>query len=169
MPEAVLLDTSVVVDALVRAQPRHEVCRDFLARAAESGTTVLYNELLETELSEALFRLGLGKSWRNARHDGRRRRTANRLMLSGLRAWRQVLSGLNFAWVSLEDIRSEAIDLMRWGLGSNDAVHVATALEFEVDHIATLDYGFAHVPISRATLLVPPTQLREFRKRRARR
>lgn len=48
MPEALLLDTSVVVEAVLPAQPGHEACAELFRRLAASSCTVVFNRLLES-------------------------------------------------------------------------------------------------------------------------
>jgi hypothetical protein len=58
LPDAVALDTSFVVEALIATEPLHAVCNAFLTRIDESGTSVITNALLRAELAEASFAAG---------------------------------------------------------------------------------------------------------------
>lgn len=91
-PPTLLLDTTIVVEALLPSQPHHAACVAFFDRIAGSETTLIFNRLLETELCEVLFNIALkeqhGKRWKTARYDGRARRRAGRLLDGGLRSWR---------------------------------------------------------------------------------
>ncbi|HTZ87572.1 MAG TPA: hypothetical protein VMB05_12965 [Solirubrobacteraceae bacterium] len=58
-PQTVVLDTSVVVEALLPNQPEHHACLGVLDQPAASHSAVLYNRLLEIELWEATFNLAL--------------------------------------------------------------------------------------------------------------
>lgn len=88
-PEALLLDTTIVVEALLPSQPHHAGCLAFFNKIGASSSTLIFNRLLETELSEVLFNIALkerhGKGWRTARYDGRARRRAGRLPVKGTR------------------------------------------------------------------------------------
>ena len=154
-PEAMLLDTSVVVEALLPSEANHRACAGFLKRIVESQCTVIFNELLETELCEALFRLALkerhGRNWRAARYDGRVRARAGRLLDDGMGAWRELLdSSFSSVRVQLSEVNGDVPELMRkFGLGSYDAVHAATFMAAGLPHIATLDHGFTMLPQNR--------------------
>jgi predicted nucleic acid-binding protein len=85
-PEAVLLDTTIVVDALSPAQKNHEACAAFFDAVVDAQCTLVFNRLLETELCEVLFNIAgreqHGKKWKAARYDGRVRKRASRLLAS---------------------------------------------------------------------------------------
>lgn len=70
-PEALLLDTSIVVEALLPSQPAHGACVGFFERVAATDCTLVFNRLLEMELCEVLFNVALkeryGKRWSRAR------------------------------------------------------------------------------------------------------
>jgi len=171
-PEALLLDTSVVVEALLPSQPGHLPCVAFFERLAGSDCTVVFNELLETELCEVLFNIALkerhGKNWRKARYDGRVRRRAGRLLDAGLGAWNDLLNSLPWLSISLEEARPEAPGLMRrHGFQSYDAIHAATLFVANLRDFATLDHGFTAIPQSRLTIHTPSALVPTMRKRRA--
>jgi hypothetical protein len=50
-PEAVALDTSAVVEFLLPFQRSHRQWREFFATCAEHGTVLIFNQLLDVELS----------------------------------------------------------------------------------------------------------------------
>jgi len=168
-PEAILLDTSVVVEALLPSEANHRACAALFRRIAESECTVIFNELLETELCEAVFRLALkerhGRNWRAARYDGRVRRRAGRLLNDGMGAWRELLDPLSWVSFGLGEVNSEVPELMRGhGLGSYDAVHAATLMAAGLTHIATLDHGFTMLPQNRATIHTTSARVATMRR-----
>lgn len=171
-PEALLLDTSVVVEAVLPAQPGHEACAELFRRLAASSCTVVFNRLLETEMYEALFNLALkerhGNSWPRARYDGRARRRAGRLLDAGRRVWSEMLESLSWSCVELAEVVEEVPRLMRsYGLRSYDAVHAASLHAAGVSEMATLDHGFAALPQSAFTLHTVDTRVATMRRRRA--
>lgn len=172
-PPIVLLDTSVVVEALVPTLPAHAACNRFFKKLHDAGTTVVYNELLETELCEALFRVALVERWgnqryRRARYDGRARRRAGRLLDEGLRAWSVIFETLRRSErVNHGDVSAAVPALMRaYGVGSYDAIHVATAGHVGIGDVATLDRGFASVPESMLALHTSRARVASMRQRR---
>ena len=156
-PAALLLDTTIVVEALLPSQPHHAACVALFERAGASGSTLIFNRLLETELCEVLFNIALreqhGKRWKTARYDGRARRRAGRLLVAGLAAWEEMLDTVASSRLELSEVAAEVPGLMRaHGLRSYDAVHAASLVLAEIGDIATLDHGFAMLPQSRATV-----------------
>lgn len=171
-PRSILVDTSVVVDALVPSAPSHPACAKLFEDLAAADATVVYNDLLKTELCEVLFRLALAERWgtrrgERARYDGRARRRAGRLLEAGLAAWSGILDAVDSFAVDHATVSGEVPKLMRsYGLGSYDAIHVATAGHMGVDDVATLDLGFASVPPS--VLIVHTTRARASAMRQRR-
>ena len=105
VPAELVLDTSFVVEALMPAQKHHASAALFLSRAADNGSTVYFNLLLEIELAETAFQIGLrdkrGKNWKRARYDGRARRHASRVLDRVLAVWAAVLSELNWSCIEV--------------------------------------------------------------------
>ncbi len=62
-PTRVVVDTSVVVEAIVPNTPTHDACAELFQALGDAGTTIVYNGLLTTELAETLFRLALLDRW----------------------------------------------------------------------------------------------------------
>jgi predicted nucleic acid-binding protein len=173
VPTELVLDTSFVVEALMPAQKHHASAALFLSRLADNGSTVFFNRLLELELAEAAFQIGLrerhGKNWKRARHDGRARRRADRVLDRVLAVWASVLSELSWSCIEVHEVVDGVPALMsRLGLASYDALHVATAQLVDVRDMVTLDAGFASVPASVLTLHVDATRVRRCRQLRAR-
>jgi predicted nucleic acid-binding protein len=156
-PAELLLDTTIVVEALLSSQPNYAACFGFFEAVAASKSTVIFNRLLETELCEVLFNIALreqhGKRWKSARYDGRARRRAGRLLNAGLTAWGELLELLAWSRIELSEVSEEAPRLMRaHGLRSYDAVHAASLVFAGIGDFVTLDHGFAALPQGRATI-----------------
>ena len=167
------MDTSFVVEALIPAQPMHAVCAAYLERITETEATVYFNRLLEAELLEAVFKADLRRrhganKWQKMRHDGRARRPAARLMRDIIVAWNSALHALNSIVIELHEAVPTIPDLMSdYGLGSNDAVHTATALRAGVTALVTLDAGFGAVPEAMLQIYTDKSRLgacRRFRR-----
>ncbi len=173
-PARLVVDTSVVVEAIVPNTPTHDVCVALFQALSDAGTIVIYNGLLTTELAETLFRLALidrwgRKQWRRARYDGRARRRAGRLLSAGLGAWQDILDNVNSSQVDHAEVADKVFELMRrYGLGSYDAIHAATALKENVFDIATLDHGFAALSPTQAGLHTTSRRAPQMRRTRGR-
>lgn len=168
-PSTLLLDTTIVVEALLPSQPNHAACVAFFDRIAGSETTLIFNRLLETELCEVLFNIALkeqhGKRWKTARYDGRARRRAGRLLDGGLKSWRELLDAVAWSRIELSEVSDEVPRLIgAHGLRSYDAVHAASLDFAGVSDLATLDHGFAGLPQSRASIHTTTTRLATMRR-----
>jgi predicted nucleic acid-binding protein len=168
-PAALLLDTTIVVEALLPSQSHHATCIAFFERVGTSGSTLIFNRLLETELCEVLFNIALkeqhGKRWKTARYDGRARRRAGRLLDAGLAAWGEILDTVSWLRLELNEVSAEVPGLMRaHGLRSYDAVHAASLFSADVADIATLDHGFTLLPQNRATIHTTSTRVPTMRR-----
>jgi len=168
-PEAILLDTTVVVEALLPAEKHHAACVAFFQSAVEAECTLVFNRLLETELCDVLFNLAgqeqHGNKWRTARYDGRVRRRASRLLKDGLRAWGELLDTVPWSRIELSEASSLAPDLMgKYGLRSYDAIHAASLFIAEIADVATLDHGFTMLPEAEATIHTTQPRVPTMRK-----
>lgn len=168
-PEAILLDTTIVVDALSPAQPNHAACVSFFEAVVATDCTLVFNRLLETELCEALFNIAgrerHGGRWKSARYDGRVRRRARTLLDQGLEGWRELLSVASWSRIELSEVSDLAPELMgEYGFRSYDAVHAASLFVAEVADIATLDRGFAVLDEGEATIHTAPSRVTSMRK-----
>jgi predicted nucleic acid-binding protein len=149
LPAAVVLDTNVVAEALLKDEPEHSACHSLLQRLGAEGTTVVFNGLLELELWEVVFNHALRRSVpRNERRHGRftvdGRRDAAAALDRALRRWGEILGFLDWQRVELREVADAVPDLMRnYGLQSYDAVHAATLLASGVHDLVTRDAGFA--------------------------
>ena len=150
VPDELLLDTSFVYEALQSGQKFHSDCVSFLERAANQGTVLFFNRLLEVELREVAFKGAFerrwGSGWRSHRYDGRTRGAAARQAEQVLDAWFSLLDANSHACVEVDEVHDLIDDFMKMGLGSYDAVHAATAAYADIHHVATLDASFALVP-----------------------
>jgi predicted nucleic acid-binding protein len=148
-PPEIVVETTFVADARLPSQLHHRECRGFLDLLA--GSTVYFNELLETELGETAYTIairelhGTGRKSK-LRIDGRTRRRAIRLQRQLEAAWRKTLGVLDWVSVSVGEVSAWVPEMMKYGLASNDAVHAATAAYADVRAMATTDFGFVRVP-----------------------
>ncbi len=168
-PAALLLDTTIVVEALLPSQPYHAACVAFFKRIGASESTLIFNRLLETELCDVLFNIALkeqhGKRWKTARYDGRARRRAGRLLDAGLAAWGELLDTVSWSRVELSEVSEAAPRLMRaHGLRSYDAVHAASLVLAGIGDIATLDHGFTTMPQNRVSIHTTSTRVPTMRR-----
>jgi predicted nucleic acid-binding protein len=174
-PEAVVLDTNVVAEALLSNQPEHTACRAVLRRFAAEGTTVVFSRLLEIELWEVVFNLALRerhprKNLRHVRYDNRIRPRAARLLSQARKAWEQdVLGQLAWLRIEIDEVAATVPQLMQeYGFQSYDAVHAATLLTSGLVDFVTRDGGFAALPPDLATLHTTQARLAGTRARRRR-
>lgn len=174
-PEAVVLDTNVVAEALLPNQPEHAACRTVLRRFAAEGTAVVFSRLLEIELWEVVFNLALRerhprKNLRHVRYDNRIRPRAARLLSQAHKAWEQdVLGQLTWLRIEIDEVAAAVPELMqRYGFQSYDAVHAATLLASGLTDFVTRDGGFSALPTELATLHTTQARLASTRARRRR-
>ncbi len=173
-PETVLLDTSVVAEAMLPKQPEHSICLDVLERLGAHGSTVLFSRLLEIELWETAFNLALRerhprKHLRYVRYDSRIRPRAARLLAQAQEAWEEMLGSLTWSRVEMHEVASDVPRLMQdYGFQSYDAVHAATLLDNKCTDLITRDGGFAVLPPAVATLHTTQARLTSTRARRRR-
>jgi predicted nucleic acid-binding protein len=171
-PAAVVVDTNVIAEALLRKEPEHPACDELFRRLSTAGTLVVYNRLLEVELWEVIFNHALRT--RTARGDIRHtryvpvmRRAAAARLDEALRKWNRLLNALHWDCVELEEVSDAVPDLMRsYGLQSYDAVHAATLLASGVTDLVSRDAGFAALLPEDATLHTTRRRLGRTRARR---
>ncbi len=173
-PQAVVLDTNVVAEALLPNQPEHSACAAVLRRFATDGTSIMFNRLLEIELWEAVFNLALRerhprKNLRYVRYDSRIRPRAARLLGQAHQAWEAMLDSFAWSRVEIPEVASDVPKLMQqYGFQSYDAVHAATLLTSDLTDFVTRDGGFAALPPAIATLHTTQARLATTRARRRR-
>jgi predicted nucleic acid-binding protein len=174
-PRAVVLDTNVVVEALLPKQSEHQACLAVLERLGTAGASVTFSRHLEIELWETVFNLALRerhprKELRHARYDNRVRPRAARLLGQARQAWEQDLrDSLSWTRIEIHEIADEVPGLIQqYGLQSYDAVHAATLLGGGIADFVTRDGGFAVLPSAVATLHTTQARLTNTRARRRR-
>jgi predicted nucleic acid-binding protein len=80
-----------------------------------------------------------------------------------------LLDSVNSSRVGHDEVSDDVYELMRrYGLGSYDAVHAATALKECIPDIATLDQGFTALPPSAARIYTMSRRLPQMRNVRGR-
>lgn len=173
LPDAVVLDTSFVVDAMLTGQRRHTDANAYLLELAIAGTGVFFNRLLELELAEAAYKIAMKERFGNRRAavmrtDGRALRRASRLVARVTSAWHAVLDSFSWGVVELSDVAGDVPVLMRRGLSSYDAVHAQSAISLGVRHLVTTDCGFGLVAPSDLTIVTHSSLLTATRRYRTR-
>jgi predicted nucleic acid-binding protein len=172
LPNEVVLDTSFVVNVLVKSEPLHAVSRDFMLDLVVNQSRIYYNRLLELELAEIAFKIAVveqhgRKEWPRLRADGRVRRRAGRLSKDLLDAWADLLSTVPHLRVELDEVADDVLKHMtQFGLASYDAAHAATAAYTEADGLVTNDAGFGRVAESTLALYVDSSRVRSCRRHR---
>lgn len=174
-PEAVVLDTNVVVGALLPKQADHLSCLAVMRALGTAGTSVTFSRHLEIELWQVIFNLALRerhprKELRHVRYDKRVRPRAARLLSQARQAWEQDLrDSLSWTRIEIHQIADQVPGLIQgYGLESYDAVHAATLLDSGITDFLTRDGGFAVLPSNVATLHTTHARLTNTRARRRR-
>ncbi len=173
-PTAIVLDTSVVAEALLPHESEHVVCDTLFQRLVAAETLVVFNRLLELELWEVVFNQVLRTAVprtqrRHARFGIDVREQAAHALDRAQRTWGTLLSTLAWRCVELDEVADAVPDLMRsYGLQSYDAVHAATLLASGVTDIVTRDAGFAVLLPEDATVHTTRARLSRTRGRRSR-
>ncbi len=171
-PEAVVINTSVVAEALLRREPEHAACDELLRRLAHERTRVVFNRLLEAELWEVVFNHALRTHTgqpdvRHSRFRQDARRAAAAKLDEAICAWNEMLAALDWQCVELDEVADAVPDLMcAYGLQSYDAVHAATLLRSGVTDMVSRDAGFAVLLPEDATLHTTRRRLSRTRARR---
>ena len=171
-PDAVVVDTNVVAEALLRREPEHDACDELFQRLVQARTVVVFSRLLEAELWEVVFnhavRTHTGR--RDTRHLRYRRdvrHAAGVVLDRAIHDWTELLEALDWQCVELDEVADAVPDLMRaYGLQSYDAVHAATLLASGVTDMVTRDAGVAVLMPEDATLHTTRRRLSRTRARR---
>ena len=174
LPNAIVLDTSAIVEFLLPSQRAHAHWRLFFRLCAGHGTSLVFNRLVETELYDALFNIALRERWGKGaahgpkRYDGRIRTRAARLLDLYREEWEALLNTSATVAIEVGDVVDQVPELMRQcGMRSHDAVHAATAILTQTSLIATTDSGFATLPESTLRIVTDPYRVNSMRRRRA--
>ena len=159
LPEDIYLDTSVAASALIAGVAHHAACAAFCNRFAADDCTVYFSQLLRLEIAQTLQNFAARNKGAQLPESVRRQHDIGQWTTSFEVRWRWLLHGLNrlnallarFAHTVELPIQArlweDSIELMaRWQLGSNDALHVATARAYGLRYFATTDRGFRDVP-----------------------
>ncbi|HEU4703650.1 MAG TPA: type II toxin-antitoxin system VapC family toxin [Conexibacter sp.] len=171
-PGALVVDTNVVAEALLRREPEHDVFDALFRRLIQARTLVVFSRLLEAELWEVMFNHALrthtgSGDVRHSRFVHEARRAAGPMLDQAIRDWNELLDALDWQCVELHEVADAVPDLMcAYGLQSYDAVHAATLLQSGVTDMVTRDAGFAVLLPEDATLHTTRRRLSRTRARR---
>lgn len=170
-PTRVLIDTSVVVEAMTNDRASHSEASELLTAIEDAGAEVVFSRLLELEaLQSAAYVAGSRVGDRRAGlRDGRVRRSSRRIADDVRAAWHEYLRRNRWQRVELHTIADDIHDVMfSTGLSSYDAVHAVSAIAAGCDAIATLDSDFGRLPPGQvATIITTPHRLDRTRRLRA--
>lgn len=149
-PEYLVLDTSVVIEAVLKTQPHHAACLKLIERLAGAQTRVLVSDMIVPEFAEGVYKIVLRERhagrWRTYWTDGRARRRATRLYEAAWDGWQEMLDTLAWGSVPLSEASKWVGAMMSaFGLHSYDAAHAGAALAAGAEDLATLDTGFGRV------------------------
>jgi predicted nucleic acid-binding protein len=135
VPGVVVVDTSAAVEALVAEAKCHGAYAELFAAIRRSGAVVAYSELLEPELVEAAYTWDLRRQHPRDWRARRRAQTLSRVEERErriLRTWRQLAGEQRSVVVPIRSVVDASVAFVtNHGLGSYDAVHVATAHHLE--------------------------------------
>jgi predicted nucleic acid-binding protein len=153
-PSGLYLDTNITIDYLVANRPHHARCVDFLDRARDLALTTVYlSPLSWAEFTHAnrkeSFRSALPeelqvelrvRDWQDPRVRGV-------YIDFFLALFRRLIEHFPWAEIPLtSSIRTAAIELIkRYNLGTQDALHVASAFGAGVHDFASFDEGYRRV------------------------
>jgi predicted nucleic acid-binding protein len=174
-PDVIVLDTSAVAVVLFEDQDAHAEYAQFLARAVQAGTTLVYCEMLDLELAQVCMKAA------RKEHDGRRERfvPAGRTLIRDVFGrWRALYSETGSLRVPVgpserrdtvgSPVRDAAFHLIeRYGIDSYDATHAATAVLFGAPLVCA-DNRFAHVPEEVLTMITDSARVVDCRAIRER-
>jgi predicted nucleic acid-binding protein len=94
-PDAVVVDTNVVAEALLRQELEHDVCDELFRRLVQARTVVVFSRLLEAELWEVVFNHALRthtgrRDTRHSRYGRDVRHAANVMLDRAIRDWNEL-------------------------------------------------------------------------------
>ncbi|MFN8634933.1 MAG: type II toxin-antitoxin system VapC family toxin [Chloroflexota bacterium] len=154
VPERLYVDTDIFVNHLVAGQPHHTRCRVFLERLQREARTTLYvSSLSWLEVAHVITRPGFREALpdelqRRYRIGRWQRPDIRRAYIDGLLGDFESVLG-QFAWVEVPltpMVRRLTTRFMaEYGLGSQDAAHLASAAQEGVVDFASLDVAFRRV------------------------
>jgi len=173
-PALAVVDTNVIVEALLEDEPEHFECARLVQRLDAERTTLVFSRMLEMELWETVFNIGLRmqhtrKRLRHVRYYAEARNQAIELLDGALRGWEEILESVPSMCIELDEVAGMVPDLMRnYGFQSYDAVHVATLLVSGASDLITRDNGFAALLPEDARIHTTQARLATTRDRRRR-
>lgn len=148
-PLRVLVDTSFIVESMVESNPRHRESRELLALLSERGASIVFSELVDLEVPQAMSyiaALDVGRDRRAGLLDARVRRRSRSLTARTRRRWAEYLASIDWFRADLTAILDEVPAIMfTTGLRSYDAAMAATAIAHRCDAIATFDVDFGRL------------------------
>ena len=148
-PLRVLVDTSFIVESMVESNPRHRESRELLALLSERGASIVFSELVDLEVPQAMSyiaALDAGRDRRAGLLDARVRRRSRSLTARTRRRWAEYLASIEWFRADLTAILDEVPAIMfTTGLRSYDAAMAATAIAHRCDAIATFDVDFGRL------------------------
>jgi predicted nucleic acid-binding protein len=103
-PDAIVVDTNVVAEALLQREPEHDICDALFRRLAEGRTLIVFSRLLEVELWEVVFNHALRthtgrRDIRHSRYRHDARRAAGVMLDRAIRDWNELLDTLDWECV----------------------------------------------------------------------
>jgi predicted nucleic acid-binding protein len=153
-PELLYVGTDIFVNYLISTQPHHARCRAFLERLHQGARTTLYvSSLTWLELAHVFtrpsFRDDLAEDLQRRYRVGRwERPEVRRVYLDGLIGEFELLLA-QFPWVEVPVapmVRRVAVTFMaQYGLGSQDATHLASAAMENAADFASFDSIYRRV------------------------
>jgi predicted nucleic acid-binding protein len=172
-PARVLVDTTLMVEAMVADQDGHRHAAELLAAVEATGADVVFSRLLEIEAPQAMAHIAGRRATGDRRaglRDGRVRRRSRRMALEVRAGWHEFLDRCRWQRVEIDAVAEDVPEVMfRIGLSSYDAVHAASAIAAECDAIATLDTDFGRIPTTLVpTIITTPARVARMRRRRTR-
>lgn len=153
-PAQLYVDTDFLISCLVDTQPHHQRCISFLRSLAQLGRTEIYVSAFSWlefayVVSKERFRLELPEEMQTAYefHRWQRREVRRRYFTDLIDSAHRLLAPFEWGEIPItSDVQRAALDVMMdYGLGPQDAGHVAAALSAGVVDIAALDRSFRKV------------------------
>ena len=164
-PGFLALDTSAVFHALLESETRHDEYREYLVRALERGSRLVFSELLEVELAEAC--LGVAGREHHSTSDAllASRDGHLRTVMGG---WEALLDEADYYRLPIRETHPAqgwehafalALDIVGgFKVRMADAIHAATAAILSAP-LLTDDLDFARLPVRLLTIVTHPDQL----------
>jgi predicted nucleic acid-binding protein len=168
LPADIYLDTSLVLAALLPGLAHAGPSLEFCDQLARQGCTVYFSQLLRLEIAQALKNVATRKPAQLSEplrqqfqlHDWNTREDVRRRWMTHGQGQLEAFIGQFVEVVELPLDRvtwDRSIDLMcRYPFKSYDAAHVATAIQYSVQHLATTDREYLVVQNPRIWLIRDP-------------